>query len=538
MSLLSFIPPAPTLHDPLLQGAAIALLAAAVVALSAVRGVMRARRAVGATRPRSRALPASGPPTTLDAALARLFAAAPRDGETPVGAAGLIADGRDAFAARALSAASAGRSLDLMYYAWGADAFGRLLAGYVWDAAERGVRVRMLVDDINAEGVDAMLTALDSHANISVRVHNPIWARGGAARLAEMLLRFARINHRMHNKAWIADGRLALVGGRNIEARYFDADEAVNFRDLDMLALGPVVGEAERVFDLFWNHDSAWPFAAVTREPPDAVDAALRDLLSARDAHAARAYVAACPPTLDAFLAARDCLRWPQRLSIASDPPGKWRASRVRKRWIVTRLWALARACQSEALIVSPYFVPGRRLTGLLRTLALRKRARVEVVTNSLAANDVAAVHGGYMRYRRRLLRGRVALFEIRDANPGEEEGSVFGSSNASLHTKAALFDRRHGFVGSFNMDPRSARVNSEMGVFFDDAALAADLRAEIDRLKSPALSYRVRLEGRALVWEDAATDPPTRLHDEPNSTLKQRMIARIAGWLPIEKEL
>ena len=142
------------------------------------------------------------------------------------------------------------------------------------------------------------------------------------------------------------------------------------------------------------------------------------------------------------------------------------------------------------------------------------------------------------MRYRRRLLRGDVALFEIRDAIPGEEQSSVFGSSDASLHTKAALFDRRHGFVGSFNMDPRSARVNSEMGVFFDDDALAQDLHAEISRLKSPALSYRVRLDGLALVWEDAATHPPTLLRDEPNSTFKQRMIARLAGWLPIEKEL
>lgn len=538
MNALAFAPTDPLAGHAALNSAAAVLFFGFVIALFVFRAVMRARKLATARRPVSRALPIAGRPTPLDEALAACFAGGPGDGDAR-SAALLLSKGRDAFAARALSAAAAGRSLDLMYYAWRDDALGLLLAREVWDAAERGVRVRLLVDDVNAEGADAGLATLDRHENIEVRIHNPIWIRSGAARAAEMLLRFARINHRMHNKAWIVDGRLAVVGGRNIEDRYFDAADEVNFRDLDMLVMGPAVGEAERIFDEFWNHETAWPISALSEEDDDALDDASAKLSAARGSPKAQAYIRARErtPDLTSFLACVGPPRWSARIAIASDPPGKWRGSRDRRGWIVTRLSTWLRAARTEALIVSPYFVPRRRVTAGLRALA-RKGVDVEVVTNSLAANDVAAVHGGYMRYRRRLLRGDVALYEMRDAPDADEARSVFGSSNASLHTKAALFDRTQGFVGSFNMDPRSARVNSEMGVFFEDDALAGDLRAEIDRLKSPQLSYRVKLDGSKLRWIDDAADPPLIYEDEPNSTFMQRMIARVAGWLPIEQEL
>ena len=538
MSALAFAPQNWFADHATLNILAVVAVLAAVLALIVMRGVFRARKLMAAERMRSRALPTSGARTSLDLALDAAFAGRPRD-HAPESAALLLSGGHEAFAARALSAADAGRTLDLMYYAWRGDSLGRLLASELWAAAERGVRVRLLVDDVNAEGADAGLAALDRHKNIEVRVHNPLWIRSGAARVAEMLLRFARINHRMHNKAWIADGRLAVVGGRNIEDRYFDASEDVNFRDLDMLVLGPAVGDAERIFDLYWNHETAWPITALSQDDDATIAAAHAFILAARREPLAQAYAraAAATPDFAAFLAAKGPLRWAQRLEIASDPPAKWRLGRVRSDWIVTRLWAWMREARREALIVSPYFVPRRRFTAQLREM-VGKGLRVEVVTNSLAANDVAAVHGGYMRYRRKLLRGAVTLYEVRAANDHDETRSVFGSSNASLHTKAALFDRARGFVGSFNMDPRSARVNSEMGVFFEDETLAADLRAEIDRLKSPALSYRVRLDGLRLHWIDEATDPPVLYSDEPHSTFTQRMIARLVGWLPIEHEL
>ena len=538
MSALAFAPPDPFAGDAALNIAAASVFAALVAGLVVWRALRRARRLMNAERPASRALPTGGRPTQLDETLDALWRGRPAggDGES---AALLLADGGDAFAARALSAAAAGRSLDLMYYAWRKDALGALLAAEAWRAAERGVRVRMLVDDVNSQGADAALAALDRHPNIEVRIHNPLWIRSGAARVAEMLLRFARINHRMHNKAWIADGRLAIVGGRNIEDRYFDAAEEVNFRDLDMLVLGPAVGGAERAFDLFWNHGTAWPVAALNQDDDAALDAALGAILAAHESPHARAYADAIARSnsLASFVGARGSLRWSSRIEIASDPPGKWRARRLRRDWIATRLWTWTRDTAREALVVSPYFVPRRRFTALLRALA-RKGARVEVVTNSLAANDVAAVHGGYMRYRRKLLRGGVRLYEIRNDIDDDDARSTFGSSGASLHTKAALFDGLRGFVGSFNMDPRSARVNSEMGVFFEDEALAQDLRAEIERLKDPVLSYRPFLDGLNLRWRDEACDPARVFDDEPNSTFAQRMIARVTGWLPIEQEL
>ena len=538
MNALAFAPNTPMSDHTALNFVAATLFFGLVLTLIVARGVFRARRRAGAERPVSRALPIDGRRTALDKTLDEAFASRPLD-NTPESAALLLTKGGEAFAARALSAAAAGRSLDLMYYAWRGDALGMLLASELWRAAERGVRVRLLVDDVNAEGADAGLAALDRHENIEVRIHNPFFVRAGAARLAELLLRFARMNHRMHNKAWIADGRLAVVGGRNIEDRYFDASEELNFRDLDMVVMGPAVSDAERIFDSYWNHETAWPISALVEDDDVAMDEALSEILAARESPLARNYARSAEktPDLSSFLASRGPVRWSSKIEIASDPPGKWREARDRREWIVTRLNNWLRGARSEVLIVSPYFVPRRRFTGALRALA-RKRVDVAVVTNSLSANDVAAVHGGYMRYRRSLLRGEVALHEVRHANDHDDARSVFGSSNASLHTKAALFDRARGFVGSFNMDPRSARVNTEMGVFFEDETLAADLREEIERLRNPALSYRVALEGLRLRWFDDATDPPVIYEDEPNSTFTQRMTARLAGWLPIEQEL
>jgi putative cardiolipin synthase len=521
----------------------LALIAVAVVGLAAVALQLWRRGSAirAAPRPIGRAVAPEGPQTEIDEAVeARMARRRAQTGEAPSSFAMMLAHGPDAFAARALSAMAAGRSLDLMYYAWSGDAFGRLLLDAVWRAAERGVQVRLLIDDFNAQGADAALLALDLHPNIEVRVHNPLWVRAGLARAVETLLRFARVNHRMHNKCWIADGRVAIVGGRNIEDRYFEAASQFNFRDLDMLVAGPVVAQASSIFDEFWNHPTACPLAPLAFAFTSRIEGALEAILRSPALPETRAYVQALAdtPSFDALLERVGPPRWAPSLSIRSDPPGKWRESRARAGWIVTQLWPLLRGAQHEALIVSPYFVPRRRLSAQLTRLARDGTRRVVVVTNSLAANDVAAVHGGYMRYRRKLLRGRVKLFEVR-AQPGDgEERSVFGSSGASLHTKAMLFDGRRGFVGSFNMDPRSASVNSEMGVFFDDEALGVDLRAEIERLRGPALSYEMRLDGRQLIWVDGLHEPPRLLNEEPLSTLMQRMIARVAGWLPIEQEL
>ncbi|MBL8590927.1 MAG: phospholipase D family protein [Methylobacteriaceae bacterium] len=453
-------------------------------------------------------------------------------------AARLVRSGQEAYAIRALSARAASRTLDLMYYAWEDCALGRSLAAEALAAADRGVRVRMLIDDFATAGVDAALLALQAHPRIEVRRHNPLRLRGAVGRLAELLLRFAHLNHRMHNKAWIVDGRLAIVGGRNIGERYFEAGgDVANFRDLDIAVLGAAAEQAEAIFESYWTS----PVVACSRglsETPERIGRARAAMLAATQDRSVRAALELCADDGLEGLVAGARLRRSDGVEVVADPPGKWRGQlrpgrRDRSAWIVTRLTQLIGGARREIRLVSPYFVPGRRFSRLL-TRKARAGTRVEIVTNSLAATDVVVVHGGYMRYRRRLLRGGVRLRELR-ADAGEDaDRSVFGSSGASLHTKASLFDGRRGFVGSFNLDPRSASVNTEMGVLFDDAALAADLAAEIDRLAAPRSSWDVRLEGAALVWR--AGDAVCRA--EPESTWRQRLTARLVGWLPIEQEL
>ena len=489
-----------------------------------------APRASGAP---SHALPLQPAQTAIDRELVPILAAHP--GQS---GALLLADGLDAFAARAMSARKAGRSLDLQYYIWHDDFTGRLLAREVHAAAERGVRVRILLDDMNAAGLDPQLMALDAHRNIELRLYNPFRNRDGFSRGIELVHRVFSVNHRMHNKAWIADGRVAIIGGRNIGQEYFAAADDFNFRDLDLLLMGPEVASASAIFDQFWNSAAAVPIAALNSIAPEELAA----FVSAADDVATQARAA---PYLARVAASRNVHHylqgalkphWSDRLQVVSDPALK-RGDDDRDDWLVTRLARELGAVRHKALLISPYFVPGgigeQGLAGVVR-----RGASVGVVTNSLAANDVPAVHSGYAGYRVPLLRDGVALYEIRLRGAPGMAGAL-GSSGASLHTKALVLDDARGFIGSFNLDPRSAYLNTEMGVWFDDPALAAEVRAEYLRLASPAHSYWVFLDGDGRVrWLDRAATPPRVLASEPDASLARRALARVLGWLPIESQL
>lgn len=486
----------------------------------------------GSGRP-SRALPIAPAATALDRAVQPLTAAHP-DATGVV----LINDGLDAFAARARSARAAGRSLDLMYYLWHDDLTGRLLALEVWRAAERGVRVRMLLDDLNQRGLDRQMLALDAHPNIEVRLYNPFRNRGGVLRLLEMLIRALRVNHRMHNKAWIADGRAAVVGGRNIGEEYFDAASATNFRDLDVLLLGPAVAGAEAVFDRYWNSAAVVPLRALAARKQANARARIEAFEAQAASARAQAYLARVrdAPGVEALLANQLRPVWSTRVEVAADPPAKWRRD-DRSRWLVRRLAGVIESATARAALISPYFVAGpdgsRRLIGMAA-----RGVAAGVVTNSLAANDVPAVHSGYARYRKRLLAGGVALHELR-ARQRHPIAGLFGSSGASLHTKAIVIDQARGFVGSFNLDLRSAALNTEMGVLFDDTELGAALAAEYAHLASPALSYAVGVDaGGRVYWRDATTRPLVVLNHEPGASVGLRVLARLLGWLPIESQL
>jgi len=487
-----------------------------------------------ATGAPSHALPAREGQTALDIELAPLLARHP--GQT---GAIMIPDGIEAFAARAMSARQAGRSLDLQYYIWHDDLTGHLLMHEAWKAAERGVRVRMLLDDINTSGKDVALLALDAHPNIEIRVYNPFRNRAGIARLLEMVQRMFSITHRMHNKAWIADNRVAVVGGRNVGLEYFDAAESTNFRDLDLLLFGPAVAQASAIFDEFWNSDAVVPIAALTDEDARRLDSVLAQIAQEARSRAARVYLdkVDASPTVRAYLSQELTPFWSPNLRVLSDPPLKWKAD-VRTEGLAMELADKVLQARQKALLVSPYFVPGDEGVEMFGRLVAQRGVHVGIVTNSLAANDVVAVHGGYAKYRKALLRSGVKLYETRPQR-ALAESSLFGSSGASLHTKAFVVDDRLGFIGSFNFDPRSVDLNTEMGVLFDDPALGAAMREEYLRLAGPDKSYWVYLDANGrLRWLDRATDPPQVFDTEPESTRWQRALARLVRWLPIESQL
>lgn len=485
-----------------------------------------------ATGAPAHALPVQEAQTALDRELAPLVARHP--GQTGVL---VVSDGIDAFAARAIAARQAGRSLDLQYYIWDGDLTGRLLAREAWNAAERGVRVRMLLDDINAQGKDNALLALDAHPNIELRLFNPVRNRTGPLRLLEMLQRSLSLNHRMHNKAWIADGRVAVVGGRNIGDQYFDNHAQQNFRDMDALLFGPVVAQASAIFDEFWNSAAAIPIASLHRADDDARDALL-DLAQADQASTqAQAYLrrVTTAPSVARYLAQTLSPHWTADVALHSDPPLKWERG-DRADWIVHRITAQLRQTRRQALIVSPYFVPGESMT---RQLAQKRRqgAYIGIVTNSLASNDVTAVHSGYSRYRPRLLQAGIDLYELRVK--AHRPSAMFGRSNASLHTKAYVVDSEQGFIGSFNLDPRSANLNTEMGLLFCHRGIAADVQREYLRLIDPQLSDWVFVDARGDVrWLDRSVAPARIVAVEPNTTLPLRLKARLLGVLPMESQL
>ena len=467
--------------------------------------------------------------------------------EPGVSAVRLLAQNAMAFGYRAATAASSGRSLDVQYYIWHYDLTGKLIAAEIMRAAERGVRVRVLVDDIDARAKHDLFVVADMHPNIDVRIFNPFYSRSGwLGQLTEMLIRGRRLNRRMHNKAWIVDNRVAIVGGRNIGDEYFGASDHSNFADLDLVLAGPIVDEISASFDDYWNNPNAVPVDRFERKrpPPEALTQLVADakefrrtagdnpyIATLQDLQKRTAMLAAQPPPLkvrDVELLVDD----PAKVGVESE---NGEMSRV-----LAGLEAVMQKAKEEVLIVSGYFVPGEE--GTRRLVELEQRGvRVAVHTNSLAATDVAAVHTGYMRYRRDLLRGGVELFETKrsaDSAAGRRHISVTGSSGASLHTKAVIIDSRWVYIGSMNVDPRSANLNTEMGVMVESTALAGQVHAQFERSISPELSYRVVLEDGKLVWYDRVGDKDRRTEKEPDASLWRRMGVNLLRIVPIEAQL
>jgi putative cardiolipin synthase len=490
-------------------------------------------------RPPSHAIPAAIDSPRAQAVAAEL-AAHP-------GASGfrMLALNTEALASRLELADAARHSIDLQYYIFANDVTGRVVAARLLAAADRGARIRILLDDLDVTDEDHLLDALDAHPRIEVRLFNPFRfrARSPLAKASQFLFEAPRLNRRMHNKSFIVDGLYAIIGGRNIGDAYFDAGDDTHFRDLDVLSIGPVVAATAHAFDAYWNSPAAYPVTAWSDPNAGAEDLArLRQRLAA-DARAFRESRFAAElredrarePATDGWLwgEARLVVDAPDKVDPDSGGSGVRIAHEVRA--------ALAGARQ-EATIVSPYFIPGDAGEALLEDLAARG-VTVSVLTNSLAANDEPAVHAGYLRYRPALVAAGVHLFEFRPV-AGRNAGHARGrSSGLSLHAKAMVVDAREVYIGSMNFDPRSRWLNTEMGVIVDSPALAAAVTDFFDKASSPANAYRVeagpcpeRPDSRARLHWTAADDGHRVCHDgEPEVSAWKRIELQLWRVLPIE---
>lgn len=468
--------------------------------------------------------------TTLGRALAKDAAAHP--GRTGVFA---LESSSDAFAARVLLADVAERSLDVQYYIWHPDLAGTLMFDAIRRAADRGVRVRLLLDDMNTKDLDETLAVLDAHPDIEVRLYNPFANR--RARAADFTLDFARVNRRMHNKSFTADNQATIVGGRNIGDEYFGSGEGIGFADLDVIAGGAIVREVSAAFDLYWASPSAYPVASLF-PAADAAAVARLDaaIASARADPNARAYAAAARETqvVKDLIAGRLPLEW-TRVTLVRDAPDKTLATVERDDQLMLSglLPAMGRVERSFDL-VSPYFVPGDDGTKTLTTMA-HAGVRVRVLTNSLAANDVAAVHVGYATRREALLDAGVRLWEFKPSDRQATKRSITGSKTGSLHAKTFAADGMRIFVGSFNFDQRSARLNTEMGFVIESPALAQRLATAFDR-EVPNVAWEVRRgPDGALEWIERSGSGETRHAIEPDTGPVERATIRALSILPIE---
>lgn len=451
----------------------------------------------------------------------------------------LLDSGLEAIGARIYLADTAELSIDAQYYFIVADITGHVFVQSLLAAADRGVRVRLLIDDIQAVNHDPGLAALDSHPNFEVRVFNPFANRG--FKWLDFIVDFGRVNRRMHNKSFTVDNQVTIVGGRNIGDEYFEARPDLDFGDLDLLAYGPVVREVSTAFDAYWNSSPAVPISVMVKKEKRTLtlDEVRTELNAHRDEVGNTPYRDAVTNTRLASSPGVLQLTWCEADTVYDLPEKVSTAREDRSTHIGPLLAPLAITSRRELIVISPYFVPTDGGVDLLRGVR-SNGAAVIILTNSLAATDVSAVHAGYAPYRKPLLEGGVTLYEARpNAKRKQKSGREWiGASRSSLHAKAFVFDRRWAFVGSYNVDPRSASINTEMGLLIDCPVMAEEM-AESLLHSIGEIAYRVELDdaGR-LVWY--AGDGPGKqvFTNEPEASFWRRFSVGLIGVLPIEGQL
>ena len=453
-----------------------------------------------------------------------------------------LAGGGEAFAARVFLARTAEQSLDVQYYIWQADTTGYLLLDELRAAAERGVRVRLLLDDNGIAGLDAELWALDDLPNLEVRLFNPFTLRH--PKLLSFTFDFFRLNRRMHNKSFTADGAASVVGGRNVGDIYFAFGPDEHYIDTDVLTLGPAAAEVSAAFDAYWNSASAYPAGLVLPAAPEGFARLQAEVTAARAADLAAPYVEAISqsPLTRTLMAGPDAVEW-ARVTLVTDDPAKGLGQQGAGGLLIERLAAIltdqATGPTVSVDLISAYFVPGQGGTDLLTGLAAQGVA-VRVLTNAQEATDVMTVHGSYAGYRPALLSGGVTLGELR-ADPliprqDLKLATYLARSASSLHSKVFAIDGERVFIGSFNFDPRSAQLNTEMGLLIESPTFAVAVTRAVDQVMERG-AYALRLSPtQSLEWvtqsESGAQIVQTT---EPNTTWLDRTLVKIIGVLPVE---
>jgi len=454
----------------------------------------------------------------------------------------LIPYGQDAFTARIAMVRLAQKSLDLQYYLWHSDKVGLILAYETLKAADRGVKVRILLDDIEQSGRDDIVAAMDAHPNIQIRIFNPFAHRSN--HILDFIGNFDRVNHRMHNKTIVIDNALAIIGGRNIGDHYFAVGEQTNFRDLDIAVAGPVVRQISSVYDHFWNGQWSIPINALAKRTYTK-----EDLMRVQKAmkHKIEKLNFPYPLNKDIKTLRRDMIRirnsfiWAKGLYVWDDPDMMHVDADHQKNTMIQKLKQRSYAIKKSLYIESAYFVP--RPSGIAEIARLHKEGiKIRFLTNSLASNDVIPAHAGYAEYRKELIQQGVEIYELRPdagARKVANRQMLTKTTHTGLHAKTMVFDEEAVFVGSFNLDPRSAAINTEGGLYIESPKIAKEVLNFMHVGVDPKNSYRVLLDKRGdLVWITETNGTKVIYHSEPDTDAWKRFEAGFIEILPVELQL
>ena len=454
----------------------------------------------------------------------------------------MLADPGEAFRARFAIAGFAEKTLDMQYYLWKGDLAGQLLMWRALEAADRGVQVRFLIDDIFHYGRDEAYALLDTHPNFQVRVFNPM-ANRGLARNLNFLVNKRQLNHRMHNKIFKADNAIAVLGGRNIGNDYFGVDTKANFFDLDVLTVGQGARQAGAAFDEYWNSKYAVPISVLHDKKYTAEDLEngrikLRESLRHLDA-LPYALEMEADESVEKLKKWRDGLIWTEA-HVVVDPLERFEGQGESAVIEYAQTWV--EEIDTEFLAESAYLIPSQQGIENIREMTERG-VRVRLLTNSLMSNNHLTAHSGYLKYRKKLLKAGAELHELR-ADAALREHFKANKENsevpAGIHTKSFVIDGQQALIGSFNFDPRSRDLNSEIGLVISNREFAQQVVKEMNRDFHPENSYRLFLNERGkLRWELTNPDGTvTTYKRDPGASIWKRMGARILSWLPIEQEL